>query len=1081
MCLRILVFSSFLLFLGAFGLNAQVTLFQENFDDCALGPDWLVNIAGNPNAVWYVGDSVLNNDNNGQSMNGSCFLFIDDDASGNNTPPYVIDFRSPAFDISGYPTVELSLDVHYRDWGQANEFLEIRLTDGTTETLLARFDQTNQTGSNLTQFATLKYDLSLMSLSPNLRLIIRYDDAGGFDWWAGVDNISVIGKGTGTNILAETFNACQKPAGWETQILTGEQDWSFGKATNPKAANGNSINGSCMAYFDDDILSDSAPYSAARLYSPWFDGTLFGNFELNFDLIHRYISETFSVYVQNGAGEENLVASWAENVGGPLFSNPVHQILDLSPYRAKEMRLVFEYNDGNDWGWWTGIDNVKVTGSGAANDLCTNALDLTTGDDCKPGDNRNAVLDGPLPACTGKAVGGLWYRWQADFSGVARLTTHADFNDVVNVYTGDCVTPDEVLCDNYDEHGFQGEGTLFNAQAGTQYLIRVSGQDGGFGRPRGDLCVELGQAPGFPAAPPNDDCPNALPLTVDGPCVAGSNRHASTSAALPSLNLLARADVWYTFTAPISPSLEKLEVRSNADFSDIITVYGGGCANLTEIAGNHRGHALELTTALGNGQTYWVQIAGNFATVEGELCAQVVTTQNDAPDNDDCLQATIAAVNGPCAAGSNLGAGFSGYQPGCVVQADRDVWFKFTAPAAGSVRLNSGADFDHVLAVWQGNCANLTPVFCAENPLRCNGYLLVGNLVPGQTYYVQIAAWNSPAGFASGEVCLQVLDGGAQPPFEPLALQIQEQCVDIDLAKLHVSAVNGVPPYEFLGQADGQLLASGSQYLVIVTDAIGCEQSLTGIADDCTEAGCLIANTFTAQNPLCAGVADGAITAVPSGGDEPYSFLWSNGAAGAALDNLEAGTYLVTITDAAGCELVALQTLIDPPALQMTVTASDPSENFCNGGISVAVSGGTGAVSFAWTLDGQPFSTEQNLAGLCAGLYELVISDQNGCTATLSVTLTQTIGTADPNDAFYAEIQPNPLKDKGILTVKLPAAAELHLALSDGAGRKLHEWSAGTILEQNVPLDFSDLPTGMYWLKVIAGKEAVVRKVVVAR
>lgn len=1061
------------------GAFAQATLFQENFDDCVLSPGWQVNISGNPNLVWYVGDAVQNDDNNGQSMNGSCFLFIDDDATGDNTPPFVIDFVSPPIDVAQYPTVELSLDVHYRDWGQAQEYLDILLYDGTTETLLRRFDQTNQTGSNLDQFATLKYDLALLANTPTVQLIIRYDDAGGYGWWAGVDNILVVGKGEGANVVSETFNDCAKPAGWETEVLAGEYDWSFGKATNPKAAGGPSMDGSCMAYFDDDLIGDTAAYSTARLYGPWFDGSEFSNFELNFDLIHRYYSEIFTVLVQNGDGEEVSVASWAEDVGGPLFNNYVHQTLDLSPFRAKEMRVVFEYADGNAWAWWSGIDNVKITGSGAANDLCTNAININTGEECKAGDNRNAVFDGPLPPCAGKAVASLWYYWTADFTGVARITTQADFNDVVSVFTGNCALPAEIRCDNRDEHGFTGEGTRFDAVAGTSYYIRVAGDDGSFGRPRGSLCIRIDPVPGYPPAPVNDGCAEAQTLLVDGPCLGGTNLNAAT-ATVPSLNELARADVWYKFTAPALTPGQVLEVRSNADFSDIITLYSGGCAGLTEIAGNHKGQKLELPP-LTAGQSYWIQIAGTFATVEGSLCAQIAKKQDDTPANDNCLQALNVSLGGQCVAASNLGATFSGYQPPCVVQAERDVWFKFTAPASGNVQFNTGADFEHVVAVWQGSCNNLSPVFCAENPLRCEGYLHVGNLVPGQTYYVQIASRNSPAGLAAGSVCLSLLDGAAQPPFQALSLQVEEQCIDIDLARLSIEASGGIPPYGWLGAADGQTLASGSSYLVIVSDANGCEQALTGIVDECTEAGCFLAATFVAQNPVCAGESTGSITVIPEGGSEPYSFAWSNNQTGATATNLAAGAYFVTITDAEACTTVGVQTLTDPAVLLVSTNVAQPASGLCNGSIGLAIMDNPGTLTFNWTLDGQFFSDEQNLSALCPGLYALSITDQNGCTHTLSVQLTPAVGTADPAEEIFAEIQPNPLKDKGQLVVRLPSASDLFLSLNDSQGRKLRDWSAGTVLAQNIPLELGDLPQGIYWLKITAGERVAVRKVVVAR
>ena len=151
------------------------------------------------------------------------------------------------------------------------------------------------------------------------------------------------------------------------------------------------------------------------------------------------------------------------------------------------MRVVFEYDDGKAWGWWAGLDNIKVTGSGVANDICTNAVTLYSGMNCLPANTFNALFDGPASPCVARSVGGLWYHWTADFSGTARFKTTADFNDVVMVYSGDCNNLTPVLCNNDDEHGFTGETTYFTAQAGVQYLIQVSGrEEGSSGEGEGD-------------------------------------------------------------------------------------------------------------------------------------------------------------------------------------------------------------------------------------------------------------------------------------------------------------------------------------------------------------------------------------------------------------------------------------------------------------------------------------------------------------------------------------------------------------------------------------------------------------------
>nr|MBP6828181.1 hypothetical protein [Saprospiraceae bacterium] len=203
----------------AAGLHAQTILFSENFNGCALPSGWQVNATGNQNPTWYVGISQ-NNDAAGQSIDGSCFLLIDDEATGNNTPGYTIDFVSPPFDASQFSTVLLSMDVHYRDWEDANEYLQILVKDGATEIPIPRFDKYRKNSAVIADHFSLAYDLALVTQSPNARLIIRYNDANGaWNWWAGVDNIKITGSGTGTNIVKETFNGCALPSGWESQIV----------------------------------------------------------------------------------------------------------------------------------------------------------------------------------------------------------------------------------------------------------------------------------------------------------------------------------------------------------------------------------------------------------------------------------------------------------------------------------------------------------------------------------------------------------------------------------------------------------------------------------------------------------------------------------------------------------------------------------------------------------------------------------------------------------------------------------------------------------------------------------------------
>jgi hypothetical protein len=1070
------------LFLFAVPALAQVPLLTENFDDCTLPSGWQVNSIGNQNPVWYVGAANQNNDNNGQSMNGSCFLFIDDDATGDQSPAYSLDFVSPSFDASQNSTVELSVDVHYRDWNQGDESFEVLITDGTQETLIRRYDNFHATGNNLYEFETLVFDLSLVTKAPSVRLIFRYNDANSFNWWAGVDNISVIGKGKGTNVVAESFNGCQKPAGWETQIVTGVDDWKFGLITEGAAlSNGNSMNGSCFAFFDDDLLGQDTPFSVVRLATPWFDGTQFAAYDLNFDIILRYYKEKIAVIVQTGDGEEFLVRESTGDVGGPFFPDYINVILDLSPYRSQQMRVVFEFDDGKDWGWWAGIDNVKITGSGAANDLCAQAQPIFTGQNCLAGNNNNAVLDGPLPTCVEKSIGGLWYSWTADFTGTAKFTSRAQFNDVINVFTGDCSAPQLLLCDNRDEHGFTGESSYLTVQNGETYLLRVSGRSGGVGISRGNLCVGIEQASNAPAVPVNDDCSNALPLLVDAACSNSTNLNAGTSATIPSFNELARHDVWFSFTAPALAPNEVLEVQSQANFSDIITVYSGQCALLTEVASNPKGGLLQLKDLTAD-QTYLVQISGSFATVEGSLCPQILKINLEAPGNDQCSNAIPVNIGGACVQGSNMAATHSGLIPPCVPSITSDVWYQFVAPNSGSVRVNTGAEFPHILAVWKGDCGNFQSILCFENPLRCDGFVTLGALNAGETYYLQIASQIAASGPITGDFCLQILDGSQQPPFEAVSLQITEKCISTNISELQIEAQGGIQPYTFSGTPNGEELASGETYLVVVTDAIGCEKSLAGTADDCEAVVCAVTGTLTSIQPNCYNALNGVLTTMVTGGTGPYTYLWSNTATTEVLSNLGQGIYTATVTDALGCEIVLTDTISNPQAITAIPTSIEqPHQGQSDGSIYLDIAGGNGLFNYVWLQNGLPFVNAEDLTNAPAGDYTLIITDGNGCTASFDFTLTETVGNQDVSTTFFTEVFPNPAYEKAWLAVAFPKAQTLHLSIVDQAGRVLNTWTLKDVSEQNIPLDLKHLPAGTYQLRIRTEKEMIVEQIVVGK
>lgn len=1050
MCIRFLV-CFFPLFSA--GLGAQTVLLQEDFNGCALPAGWQVRLTGsNLSPVWYVG-SAQNSAVQGQSIDGTCMLFVDDDAAGATSPGYMLEFVSPVFNASGFTTVMSSMDVYFR-YG-ASDFMQIFVSDGNTETLLARFDNytTNYEPLDKGDIFKLRHDLAFVTQSPTAHLIIRYTSPNGSKGnFAAIDNIRITGSGVGTNVLLEDFDMCQKPAGWTTEIVNGPANWSFGFVPLGSSAfyEGNSMNGTCFAFFDDNAQGEFAPGSTIRLRSPWFSGTEFFEYELTYDAIMRYSGyESFAAFLENDKGETIPLVKTEGHVAGPFFPDYGSFTFDLSPYRSPQLRIVFEYSDGGKQGYWAGIDNVKVTGNGAALDFCDGAFPLLTGAPCTQADNSNALLTGPAGTCSDRIAGSLWFHWQADFSGIAKLSTRADFNDVVNVFTGSCGNPLPVVCDNRDEHGFTGETTFFPCQAGTHYFLRVSGQEGGFGLSRGQICIGIEAASAYPVRPVNDDCATAQVLTVNGTCSPGNNRNAAMSAFLPSHNRLARADVWYRFTAPTLTQGQTLELETNADFSHIITLYQGACNSLTEIATNAHGGLLTMP-ALTAGQTYFVQIAGVFATVEGNLCPQLAIAQKTAPANDLCETATAVALNAVCLPAGNTGATFSGLKPSCAVSVERDVWFQFTAPDYGSVQVNTGAKFEHVLAVWEGDCNNLKQVFCHANPLSCEGYTIIPNLNKGKTYFLQIASRDGAAGSDAGEICLKIRDGALPSDFTPLEVSATQLCVGADSVKLLTTVSGGTPPYTFMTDTTGQIVSGGTPWSIVIQDAVGCQTWQADTAKTCLSNACTANIAVTPTPPSCYDTTDGALSAaVLSGGTGPFFFEWSNQIYTANNAGLAPGTYSLTISETTGCSYLLEAEVPKHDSLHLDILVHQPCFGTADGSLSAVVTGGGGGLlAFQWS--NQVFSSENTNLG--PGTYTLTVTEATGCSYTAEAEL------AAPDSLVYEVLLQNPDcfgdKDGGL-------AAEV---LSGGVPPFAFTWSNQVFSAENF-----NLGAGTYTLTITEG------------
>ncbi len=152
-----------------------------------------------------------------------------------------------------------------------------------------------------------------------------------------------------------------------------------------------------------------------------------------------------------------------------------------------------------------------------------------------------------------------------------------------------------------------------------------------------------------------------------------------------------------------------------------------------------------------------------------------------------------------------------------------------------------------------------------------------------------------------------------------------------------------------------------------------------------------VASNPTATNNSCNGESNGSASAFPASGTPPYTYLWSNGATDRDISNLAEGTYTYTITDNAGCSGTGSVTLTDPTILIATASESMAADcGAATGDAFVSISGGTGNYSIIW--DNTPALNQQTASGIAPGVHTVLVTDDNGCTATSSTTITSSAG-----------------------------------------------------------------------------------------
>ena len=257
-----------------------------------------------------------------------------------------------------------------------------------------------------------------------------------------------------------------------------------------------------------------------------------------------------------------------------------------------------------------------------------------------------------------------------------------------------------------------------------------------------------------------------------------------------------------------------------------------------------------------------------------------------------------------------------------------------------------------------------SPVFCFGGTAT-----VVISAAGGTTPYSGTGSFNVTAGVQNFNVtdangCISTVSITITQPNLLVASVVQTSNILCNNGSgiVNVSAIGGTPAYT--GTGNFTIAAGWQNYTVI--DSYGCTDTTSIYI---TQPSPVVANVIITSPILCNG-GNANLTVTGSGGTPGYS--------GQGSFTVVAGTYNYTVTDANGCTGTTTVVVTQPAVFQAIANITSP----------VVCNGGTGLINISTTGGTAPFVGTGNFIVL-AGTYTYNVTDASGCTASVTITLTQ--------------------------------------------------------------------------------------------
>lgn len=630
-----------------------------------------------------------------------------------------------------------------------------------------------------------------------------------------------------------------------------------------------------------------------------------------------------------------------------------------------------------------------------ANNECENALLLTDLDDwCSANaafTNVNADLSSFGPAsCFSNTTGGdVWFSFVATATDVVIVAEGATSvapggtmrNPEIALYLGDCSgVINEQRCDA--DVGGNNIIDLYKGglSIGETYLIRVKSRANNLGTFQ--LCINNFNPPVFPGS----DCVTAAVLcdktafTIPQVIGAGNDTNeASGSSCLGSSNSESNS-TWFSWIAANNGTLTlELQPLNETDDLDFII--------------------FELPNGIedcGNKNELRCMAAGEFATFFPSPCLGVTGLaigETDVSEPPSCDQnqtnflAPLQLEEGK--AYTMMVNNFSGTGSGFNVSFGGDAEFLGPEPSMlinpQLVCVGEATEFVSTSTFSLGTINSWEWSFgVGATPATASGlgphsvtYAVAGvksvALTIGTEDGCQVTEVNSTLVVDN---CCQTLN----------AINVTENITDLECLTIPTGAIqlqiNSNSSINSINWDNGSTTSDINNlftgiYEVSITNVLGCDTTLSFEV----EAPAALAVNPDITMPACAGGMDGSVVLNTTGGIMPYQYIWGNGNTTNTITNIGVDVYDVTISDAAGCELILA---VDVRELELVLNSGLPvvTPPLCfdsnEGMVAFNISNGTPPYQFDYN-DGNGFINNNMFNGLNSGIFNVQFRDASGC------------------------------------------------------------------------------------------------------